>query len=576
MKKNLIIKNEIIKIPIKVFDREEILPIKKNYEDNIDKIIHDFIQRLDSKDIASITLPISLTNNPLDFSGLIFGHHIRLDENKDISSIPLIYYSAIDFENILKLTNWANILLTNRVYFVDLTKYDFDKIIKSIKKEINKKNLINFETFINRIDIKPPSNYRYHHSIDNELALLRWSKYIGCSEKIPEVEQNIKSGLYFKYYQVLNPLPKTEENKSFLLNSKGKILLIDDEAEKGWKDFYNYLLQYNINNKTIKFDYLKENYKSVIKEDILKKSIEKVQEFNPDVVLLDLRLCDEDFTDKTITNSENLTGIIILQKIKEINKGIQVIITTASNKSWNYDKALQYGADAYILKQGNSDVKEDITNLKELIEKLLKRARFLKPVLQDISKLKELISKNELFNSENDQIRKDVESSLDITFVLLSKATLFNQYKNLFNHAFLQLFLCIENFLAIKSVFKFGDICYVKNNIKVAERIDDNKWKSMIKFNNYDNKTTFWSYGENDKLNSITTDFKMSAVLIFLFNRKDSNYLDWPKIRDIRNKKIAHYESGYIEIDNIKLILNFLKYIFNSENINETDKSGLS
>jgi len=34
MKKNLIIKNEIIKIPIKVFDREEILPIKIIFSNN--------------------------------------------------------------------------------------------------------------------------------------------------------------------------------------------------------------------------------------------------------------------------------------------------------------------------------------------------------------------------------------------------------------------------------------------------------------------------------------------------------------------------------------------------------------
>ena len=48
---------------------------------------------------------------------------------------------------------------------------------------------------------------------------------------------------------------------------------------------------------------------------------------------------------------KELTGIKILEYIKSLNKGIQVIITTASNKIWNYENSSN--ANGYILKQGS-------------------------------------------------------------------------------------------------------------------------------------------------------------------------------------------------------------------------------
>lgn len=89
MKVHLILKNEVIKIPSGIFDWEETVPLKDNYEYNLDRILDNFIKsRLYEKVITSLTLPISLTDNPFDFTGLILGHHIRLDSNKDIASVP--------------------------------------------------------------------------------------------------------------------------------------------------------------------------------------------------------------------------------------------------------------------------------------------------------------------------------------------------------------------------------------------------------------------------------------------------------------------------------------------------------
>jgi CheY-like chemotaxis protein len=116
--------------------------------------------------------------------------------------------------------------------------------------------------------------------------------------------------------------------------------------------------------------------------EIIQEAKNKIETFKPDVILLDLRLCDIDFEDELPSNK--LTGIQILDIVKNINKGIQVIITTASNKVWNFEAAKKYGANGYIIKSGISNIKEDIKNLKTLIEEGLKRSSFLKIINQKL------------------------------------------------------------------------------------------------------------------------------------------------------------------------------------------------
>lgn len=541
----------------------------------LDHFLHErLLESLKNEGYNVIFIPYTLSQqNYLELTGLRVAAHIRVTKDFNHQFVPIVFIGSETREQIAKLSDLGNILFTPGIFSTQ--KFDVDSYSKQYDWILENKPKIT-ETELNkcfeRLKIAPPANYQSHHSIDNELALLRWSEYIGCSEKISEVKENIKTSLYFKYHQALNPCPLIQDRKNFLLSGVGNILLIDDEAKKGWKDFYKHFFQNNINNKTIEFDYLNIDFKSITNQsEIVEKAKEKVREYNPDVVLLDLRLCDQDFLENV--NPKALTGIKILKKIKEINKGIQVIVTTASNKSWNYQTALSFGADGYLVKQGNSDVKEDIRNLKELIEKSLKRAKFLKPVYQKISEIKEFINENERFDSKDDNIRKTLYSNLEISFELLSKATSSDDHKKYFNYAFLQLFLCIEEFLSINSVFKYGDKCYVDNNIKAAEKIAENKWKSAIKY--YREETSYWSYEENEEVKNIGTDFKMSAVLIFLFDKETSDYGNWPVIRDVRNKKAAHPDIGIIEQEEIKQILDFMKYIFNVNNFKRSIKKGL-
>jgi hypothetical protein len=80
----------------------------------------------------------------------------------------------------------------------------------------------------------------------------------------------------------------------------------------------------------------------------------------------------------------------------------------------------------------------------------------------------------------------------------------------------------------------------------------------------------------NPRLNPSQTDFKMSSILIYLFNQYDSKSKNWSEIREIRNRKAAHPEKGNVTSQDITQLLNFLLFIFNQEFIIISDKKGLS
>lgn len=76
----------------------------------------------------------------------------------------------------------------------------------------------------------------------------------------------------------------------------------------------------------------------------------KIETIKPNIVLLDIRMAGID-------------GLIILKKIKDMDKNIIVIITSAINDEKNINDAIKLGADGYLIKPFN------LKNLKEIILK---------------------------------------------------------------------------------------------------------------------------------------------------------------------------------------------------------------
>jgi CheY-like chemotaxis protein len=75
-------------------------------------------------------------------------------------------------------------------------------------------------------------------------------------------------------------------------------------------------------------------------------------------VLLDLRLRDDE--EGGLPESvRDLSGARVLDFIREKHPTLPVIITTASNKIWNYEGLMELGADAYWIKEGLDEQRTD-------------------------------------------------------------------------------------------------------------------------------------------------------------------------------------------------------------------------
>jgi DNA-binding NtrC family response regulator len=91
-----------------------------------------------------------------------------------------------------------------------------------------------------------------------------------------------------------------------------------------------------------------------------KESLNIIQEKNPDIILLDVDIKDEDSLD-------------ILHNIKMVKKDIPVIMLADKNNKEIAEKALSYGASSYVIK--SNPIEEIVGNVRTELDKHL----FLKP-----------------------------------------------------------------------------------------------------------------------------------------------------------------------------------------------------
>jgi CheY-like chemotaxis protein len=136
-------------------------------------------------------------------------------------------------------------------------------------------------------------------------------------------------------------------------------------------------------------------------------------------LLLDLRLTQNDHDHiRTLQDIERLTGIKVLNTIKTINKGIQVIMITASNQTLILEKLYSFGILGYIKKEHPSDIsvntKDHFIKLNDLIED-----GFKNKYLKDIWTIQNNILNFKMFtNNSNDKIN-DIKLDVNSIFEIL-------------------------------------------------------------------------------------------------------------------------------------------------------------
>ncbi|MEZ7867612.1 MAG: response regulator [Paludibacteraceae bacterium] len=532
--------------------------------------INNFLPwKFNENTIDIIYVPVFLeSNNYLNYTGVEFALHWYFylsQQNRAFSIVLLGVETQLAF---FKHCKYGNFLKSPNVHYID---YNYS-VIKNAETKIIPKLCTSEEYIkaIKEIQIKRPSSYRTHHSIANEWAIYRWANAIDANDSdIENIISNVKQQLYFAYLRTIYPVSQinklSERQLKIESKTKPKVLYIDDEADKGW-----YKILYKILNdiNSFEFDYLGNELKMKTKDEIIEFSISKVANMGADIVILDFRLHESDFDNKL----DDVTGLKILLKIKELNPGIQVIIFSATNKIWNLLELQKAGADGFILKESpEKSIDGNFTqnSLEKLITELSVCLKMcpLKSIYERISKVRS----NVTFNSE---LEKLISQKLETGFLLINQSRIENQDYYI-NHAYLELFQVIEAFLY--EVFEEDQNAYVKLNdgkTICVQQVFSNKISKAITFTRNNKYEMYKNESEikNNRIPRLDTNFKVSSVLIFKYGNTNSSERKWTDIYTLRNGKAAHFDKEKIEdlitFDEIIQLCDFLIYFTDIKNEN--------
>lgn len=537
----------------------------KDVDHYIDEKLQDSTLTEQIKKAEIIFIKIALSQNYLEYLGLRVAGHIRLTQALgEKSKTPIVLVGEEKYQFLGITAKESNLLSTKGIYLVKDSKLGYEKALKWYS-DGSLKPSDDISELIKKIEIRPPANHRSHHSITNEWSILRWAKTLKITDnqQFNLLEKETERLLYYKFLKLKYPIKETVDSADFQISEKGKVLLIDDEWKKGWGIIFLELFKTSDINLVI----MEDDFKDKLQSEIITICEQKISLVNPDLVILDLRLSEDDFD---VSATIPLTGHMILKAIKNINPGIQVILLTASNKIWNITKVENGNADGFILKESpelsadSNYSKRAVEDLAQLIDKCLKKS-FLKQVFLISKKIRLLTDiPNQSFSVE---FIERLKNNLDIAFKLLEETAVSLKY---FNYAYLQLFQIIEDFIGQSNVFSGEDTCcvHVKSHEVIVRKNSSANTETALAFRHGKYKIE----KTRDRLNNHRPDvnFKVSAILIFRYGNANSSVKGWTNIYTTRNTKAAHFnEADLIEPKDILMILDFILYFI--DGVNQTE-----
>jgi CheY-like chemotaxis protein len=500
------------------FNDKKIVELFIATEKNIDQQLTGIIsENIIDDEFTNIIIPVCFGDFLSNFLGLRFATHIRCTTGiNQHANIFLYSFTGIKdyFSN-----ECFNILRTKGVFLID---YNIDSIINSTyikEKQLSKSNLVHE---VKKLKLDVPLNYEDSHSIANEWAIYKWSNTIEATDgEIVKIGSKLENDLYFKYLKTIYPISKFQllKEDDLELNFEGKptVLYIDDEAEKGWKEIFEKIL---IDNNNTDFIHLGNEFSEKKKNEVVEFSLKEVIDEDVDLVILDFRLHKEDFEKIPI---EDITGYQILKRIKEYNKGIQVIIFSATNKIWNLQALQEAGADGFILKESpenNFDfdfTKQSVLNMIDKTSECLGMI-FLKDINNIIKRIKNHL--NSIPNNTNEggldglmkmKFKNEIFIQLDIIYDCLKKSsedisTHIKDENSYLNLSFISIYKIVE---LINDYYTDNSGRNLKSNATIVKKYDQNS-------NTFLNITTDYP----------TTRDKIYSIINFELNSDSSIYVN--------------------------------------------------
>lgn len=523
-------------------------------DENGERELNDYVIRNVPNDITAFCLDVDSFANPEFCLALAMTLRLSINELDNAALAPIILVSNVTIE-IFYEKKYSQIILTKGVTFEKPDRDRLCKILKIVKPITAEEYKLQFLDFIKIL----PNASEGRHSIANQWGADVLNRMLSKEVLEDKLIRQARASLYYKYVLAHSmPIGNTPKIPIPPFNACGKkILLIDDEANKGWFEALKKML-FGADVKVMDKAPINKN------GELYKELHDEIEEGYYDLIFLDLRLLGT--SEERVSNPNEFSGVKVLRKIKEINKGTQVIILTASNKVWNLQTLLDAGADGYYIKESPEYMfsrRFSEENARELL-RCAKRCldnKYLRDIYRKIKKLKALLKESNCFEDKTEEIL----NSIDIAYDLLARSNDNNRYKA---YSYLQLFLIIEEYVKLVTddapsglYLINGEKRYkITNNIK-EEGKDICRSKIVFKGGHY-----ILQDGQYKKRN-YDTNFKVSALLIFKFSNKNSSVNKWTDVYGIRNNKVAHPENDKMNPkDDFECILEFLLYFFDIQN----------
>ncbi len=330
---------------------------------DFDSFVCETLAFLKEEVYDAIILPYNTTNNPIEYTGLRIVAHLRLTSQWNCLTTPILLLGPDTSSEILQFCEFGSIIGSFNIFTMTInTEVAVVKMLKWIEScHSNDKTIttesFEYQDFLSRMkNLSAPANYSTHHSLANEWAIMRWNEMITMPVTLPNHE--FENMLYYKYLRVLYSFSqnmkkwkKEHKNIETIENiPKGKkLVLIDDEWEKGWSQIISHIAEssgFSFTSCEIKKEWDRDEMINQVKHFI--------DNTDSDCYLLDLRLHDTDFdSDYLKREKKKLSGYAILDYIKQNNIANPVVIFSASNKVWNFKNTVfkEENVINYVLKE---------------------------------------------------------------------------------------------------------------------------------------------------------------------------------------------------------------------------------
>ena len=502
-------------------------------------------------------------NNQYNFITLI--QHIRLSYN-----IPIFVYKNGDVQS-EKEDELLNMLNENEIdiYTDNTIGLDCLHLLSEEEKDKISSKII------------PPRPKSSGHDMTNKWGPYKLLKAMNFFDKEVDykiIENSLSEDLYFKKlintssnssYNINDKLEKSIKNKLKLIKAMDKkVCLIDDESDKGWETVFSEIFN-------------SSNFKSIYpNSDSLLSPKEKFKDFmknfnlnniNYDLVILDLRLFEttDDIT-VDIESLQKLSGIQILNISKNKFPTTPVIISTASDKAWNYENIINSGANGFWTKESpnlNYSETHSFNNLYNLLKNIEKCLQWRINTYDIITKI------NDIYKNFSKNITKSNQ-------ILIKKKTIFSQLhmpysiflKNYSNQSGYEFSfesawgLLLNDIVNIKAEESSAMVIKKINSIKFSDSTKNNFYKRLFNnhsFKNFLRETINWNQINVSLLEYLLSEYKNfdltnNSILDYIkeycqinkisFKRYFNNYEDNTNI-ELLNKKLSNHKNRINTID---------------------------